>query len=249
MGKWQTSARVGGIFDPAGRVAQSLVGVPAGEIGTALDRVGDLVTGVWRAPSLLTENRSLRAQLAVQAQYMDTIRDLEREIESLRKLQGLPTLAGRTRIPSKVIGFFPYENRLTLDVGSRQGVRVGLPVLAADGLVGRIQVVADEQSQVLLLCSPEPSNQVGALALRDPPLAGLLRGESPTKLILELNDPNAPVETGDLVVTSGFSERIPRGIPIGRVIQVDRNDEFGKRRASVFPSVAMGSVQQVVVLR
>lgn len=152
-------------------------------------------------------------------------------------------------MPAEVIGYFPYENRFTLNVGWDSGVKVGQPVVAAGGLLGKIQVVTGKTSQVLLLASPEPSNRIGALALRNPPSAGLLRGESSATFVLEFSDPKAPVATGDLVVTAGFSEHIPRGIPIGRVIQVDDNVEFGKRQARVYPSASIGNVREVFVLK
>jgi len=52
-----------------------------------------------------------------------------------------------------------------------------------------------------------------------------------------------------LVTTAGFSEKIPRAIPIGRVVQKAHDREFGVVRAQVFPNVQIGEVQEVIVLR
>src|SRR4029077_948197 len=119
--------------------------------------------------------------------------------------------------------------------------------VCAQGLIGRVQTVYPKSSQVVLLSSPDLT--VGASVVRDPPQPGLLHGESPNNLVLELTNPDAPVQIGDAVVTSGFSDMIPRGIPIGRVIQVYPDIEFGARRASIFPSVSIGSLREVFVLK
>ena len=80
-------------------------------------------------------------------------------------------------------------------------------------------------------------------------VSGLMHGEAPDRLTVEFLDMNAPIDIGDLVVTSGFSELIPRDIPIGRIVQVYKDDEFGTRVAQVFPAVSLGRVREVVVLR
>jgi cell shape-determining protein MreC len=66
---------------------------------------------------------------------------------------------------------------------------------------------------------------------------------------LELADPTATVESGDLVVTSGFSSEIPKGIAIGKVVSVHDDPAFGKRTAIVYPRVALGQIREVVVIK
>lgn len=249
LGRLQTSARNAGSVDVFGRISQAIEGPPSSVFATTADGITEFLTGVANARSLVVENRALKSQMAAVALYTETMDRLSQEIESLRRLQGFPPIAGKIKVPAEVIGYYPYENRLTLSAGSDRGVRVGQPVVAPEGLIGRIQVVTPKSSQVLLLSSPEASNRIGALAMRNPPSAGLLRGESSTTYLLEFNDPKAPVANGDLVVTSGFSEHIPRGIPIGRVIQVDDNVEFGKRQARVYPNVAIGTLREVFILK
>ncbi len=232
-----------------GRIVQALVNPPARILGSASDGASDFVDGVLNARALTAQNRALKAQLSAVALYAEKVDRLETEVDSLRAMQGFAEIPGKVKVPAEVIGFFPYENRLTVSAGSSQGVRAGQPVVTPDGLLGRVQVVTPSTSQVLLLSSPESTNRIGALAERNPPSAGLLRGESSTTYLLEFSDPKAPVSNGDLVVTSGFSEHIPRGIPIGRVIQVDDNVEFGKRQARVYPSVNIGTVREVFILK
>lgn len=208
---------------------------------------GDFFSTLGRSGALAAENRRLRQLAAVAETYTETIDSLNHEIDSLRALLDVEAI-GKSRIGGRVIGYFPLENRLTISVGTTSGVRPGLPVIAGEGLIGTVQTADARSSQVRLLSSPRPY-QIGATVRRDPPSTGLMHGEAVNRLILEFTDIESPVAVGDLVVTSGHSELIPEGIPIGRVVQVYVDEEFGTRIAQVFPAVALGKVREVVVLR
>lgn len=207
----------------------------------------DFAEGMASATQLARKDRRLRSTESELAQVRAENERLAGELNNLRALIELPATPERRRIAADVVGLHPFEHRLTLNVGSAGGVRPGLPVVSAYGLVGIIQTCGANRSQVALLSSP--AIKLGAIVQRDPPSAGLIRGESPSILRLDLADPSAPVEVGDLVTTSGFSERIPKGLPIGRVVQVEDDPEFGSRRAKVFPFINPAAIREVMVLR
>lgn len=209
--------------------------------------VGNLVSGVSASDELVEENRRLRQMVATFDLYQQNTHRQQQEIEQLRSLVSLPPVPGKTKIYARIVGYYQLENRITLNVGSASRISPGMPVITGLGLVGTVQTVQASSCQAQLISSP--SLKLGAIVLRDPPAAGLMHGEGSTKLVVEFVDPSAPVVVGDLVTTSGFSEHIPRGIPIGRVTQVDDDLEFGSRRAQVFPNVMIGSVREVIVLR
>jgi rod shape-determining protein MreC len=110
---------------------------------------------------------------------------------------------------------------LVLDRGRADGVRAGMPVVAAGGLVGRVADVGPRQSTVLPLtdagsavgvrCSPAPPPGAGGAV-------GVAQGVGGPTLRLDLLDPNAVVESDALAVTSGLRHsRFPAGLPVGRV--------------------------------
>jgi rod shape-determining protein MreC len=245
LGSLQNASRVGGGADLASRTVQSLVNPPSRAMASVANAMGELSNGLRNGPKMRAELADLRSREAAAEMYVERMGMLEREIETLRKLHGTPSY-GKTKVAARIIGFFPTESRISISAGADKGLKPGFPVVAADGLVGVVQAVNPRTSHVLLLASP--GLKIGALASRNPPPAGLLRGDSRTTLILDFMDPKAPVESGDAVVTSGFSDKIPYNIPIGRVIAVDDNPEFGVRRAYVFPNVQIGTVREVFVL-
>jgi len=247
LGRVQTGAKSKGGVDPISGTVHALVNPPARLVTGAIDGTSDFARGVFGARSLTQRNRELEALVQSANLYTESVDRLEREIGELRQTMGLPPVPGKSRIAADVIGFFPSEYRITLSAGRTKGVRPGLPVVNAQGLVGVVQTVEANTSQVTLIYSP--TLKIGAVAQRDPPPAGLIRGESSDKLILEFIDLDAPAQVGDLITTSGFSDKIPGGIPIGKIVQLDDDKAFGTRRAQVFPNVQIGAVREVYVLR
>lgn len=245
-GQLQTKLRNTGRTDLISTVARFGINIPARLVTTVANSVGDFFIGIIHSGQLTEENRRLRAIAEAEAAYNTRLNDLESHLDQLVKLQHFE-VPGRKRIPARIIGVFPDENRATLSAGSSEGIVAGIPVIAGDGLLGTIQTVDSHTSQVAFVWSPLPY-KIGAIVAGKPGVAGLLHGESSDALILDLGI-NATVQTGDLVVTSGFSEKIPPGLPIGRVVQVQQDRDFGTTRAQVFPNVQLGDVQEVIALR
>lgn len=247
LGRFQTVARSQNRLDPISSITRRIVSPVSGPLGVLATSGNDFVAGLVASRRLIAENRRLKALAAAAELYDEQLDRLNGEIARLRTLQTFGPIPGKRRLPADVIGYSAYENRITLNVGSAQGVTPNAPVEAPEGLVGTVQVVEAHSCQVLLLASREEI--IGALDLsRNPPLAGLIRGDNSPTLSLTFQDPKAAVEVGDHVVTSGFSEHIPRGIKIGKVISVSTDEEFGSLRAKVDPAVSVGLLREVHVL-
>lgn len=247
LGRWQNGARNAGRLDPVTAAIQAAARPIASLAAGASDSVGAFLIGVVNARSLTEENRALKAQVQALQLYAERERALAVRLTQLEKLAKLRVPAGRTRVPAVAIGLFPYENRMSLNVGENAGVRVGLPVVTGEGLLGIVQTVSSTSCQVGLLASP--SVRVGGMVLRDPPQFGIVKGYSATSLLLDFMDIRAQLAAGDWVVTSGFSQDVPRGIPIGRIISVERDPDFGTLQARIAPHVRVGLAREVYVLR
>jgi len=75
----------------------------------------------------------------------------------LLALNGLPTLAGINSVSAQVIGDSPsnFSQNVEINQGSDSGVKVGMPVMNAAGLVGKITKVFPRRSIVMLITDPE----------------------------------------------------------------------------------------------
>jgi len=252
LSRLQTSARQAGDSDPISAAAKLLVTPAATAMSASANGISNWAGAVLHGRSLELENQRLRALAVSVEDYTHDVDRVQAEVDELRRLDGWQRSPGRAKIPADVIGYFAQENRLTLDVGATRGILPGMAVATYEGLVGRVETVDRSTAQVLLITSPAAEARISAIVDRqvpNPPAAGLLKGEGPMSLVLELADPTATVEAGDLVTTSGFSDRIPRGIVIGKVIRVDSDPVFGKLTAVVFPRVALGQIREVLVIK
>ena len=198
------------------------------------------------------ENERLKRQLDALSLYDGQIKDLEFQVDSLRELMEIEKTFNRPKVLADVIYYSAIEDRITIAAGTNKGIEPGMVVVCAAGLVGRVQTVAPRECQALLLTAP--SFQIGATALDyNPSPYGLIRGDDTETLIMGFQDEKPPVKSGDTIITSGFSEKLPRGIPrgivIGRVLNTEPRPEVGASRAIVLPKVNPGNLREVVILK
>lgn len=134
---------------------------------------------------------------------------------------------------------------LLIDLGSKQGIQPGMPVVTERGLVGRITDVYNNASRVLLLT--DSNSNVNGL-LQNTRMRGILHGRGNLPAVLDYLPPDQPVLIGDIVVTSGEGSRFPAGIPIGQVVEVEKNDVEMFQRAIVRTTVDFNSLETVLVV-
>jgi rod shape-determining protein MreC len=152
----------------------------------------------------------------------------------------------RKKLYANIIGYFPEQNSILIDRGANDGIRQYMPVIASKGLVGIIEVAEPGRSRVLLVTSR--SIRVSAEVVGEQGPLGIVHGETPKRLILEVLE-TTDVKAGDEVVTSGFSEYIPKGIPLGTVIEAIDDPQFGTMRVAILPHVQMSELNEVFVLK
>ncbi len=165
-----------------------------------------------------SQNRKLKSELAETRFYGDQLNSLRDENARLRALLGvrtdppLPMVGARTVVDARG----PLSNTRLADVGADQGVLEGNPVLSEHGLVGRVVGVAPSMSRILLLTDVD--SRVPVLIARTNARAILTGDGGPTPKLAYLRTHDAP-QVGDRVLTSGDGGVIPRGLPVGTVVQ------------------------------
>lgn len=230
------------LFGPVERVAAAI----ARPVGDAVDGVTGLGDGRGRADRLARQNERLRSRL--RTGQLD--RQRAKELDSLLRLAG----AGRYRIvPARVIAIGSAQSfswTVTLDAGSRDGVRPDMTVLNGDGLVGRVKAVGPSTATVLLAVDPQSS--VGVRLERSMEVGfttgrGIARGGD---LDLQLLDGQSGVEPGDRLVTFGSRGGTPYvpGVPVGRVVSVTGQPGSQTRSAVVRPYVDFTALDLVGVV-
>lgn len=246
-------------MDPVSYGIQGIVRPPAATIRNGFRASSNFFGSVLEAGSLRSEVARLRALERSSLLYEERLATLNDDLSVLRALVKMPPIPNRTRIAAKVTMFFPSENRMTLNVGRNQGIATDMPVVTSYGLLGRVDSVGANSCQINIISSFQ--SRIGAVVVPRksaaaseatgpiPPIAGLLQGDGPERLVLVLQDTGSLISPGDLVITSGYSEKIPRGIPIGRIVDVEKSTEFGSRRAVVTPLFQLGQSEYVWVIQ
>ncbi len=218
----------------------------------SLEGVADLVTqskrqALQEVARLKSENQRLHVELL----QMEALRE---ENLRLEKLLDLKSQSPWKLQPARVIGREPsgWWKEILIDFTANDGAKPMLPVLTADGLIGRISSVEGTYSRVTLLGSPQM--QVAALS-RESRAAGILRmsrEESYSMDILELDflKRDSGVQAGHQIVTSGLGGVFPAGIPIGVVLKVEPRMEGLYYGAKVQMHARTDSLEEVcIVLR
>ena len=225
--------------------------------GDVTQPAAQLVDGVKGAPSarakisqLETQNAQLRAELS-QAQLNKA---------DYRQLEHLLQLAGRggyrVVAASVVAASTNYENTVTLDAGSMDGIKPGQTVLNGDGLVGHVVGVTSGTCTVLLAI--DQSSAVGVRTAGnaagngvDGDVTGLGKGRSgPDGLQLTLLQANAGVQLGEPLVTLASVHDSPYvpGVPVGTIVKLEGSPNSLTTMALVRPYVDFGSLGVVGVV-
>jgi rod shape-determining protein MreC len=181
------------------------------------------------------------AQIALQQQraLADRTRNLERLLE-LRDTSKLNTLA----VEIIAAGAMPDFRTLTIDKGTREGVRADMAVIAPAGVVGRVVMPTSRAAKVQLLIDRNAA--AGALVERSR-AQGVVTGGGDNRLRMDYVSEVADVIVGDLVVTSGIDGIYPKGYVIGQVESVEKSGTSYKT-ITIKPAVDFTSLEEVLVV-
>ena len=120
-------------------------------------------------------------------------------------------------------GSNPLSKEFFLDRGRKHGIRAGMAVINADGIVGKVQAAYATVSLVLLVNDAESG--VGVM-LENSFARGVLKGIGGRVCTIDYILPETKVRPGDRVFTSGDDRVFPRGLPVGRVARVAQGVSF-----------------------
>jgi rod shape-determining protein MreC len=216
---------------------------------TVVSPLGRFVDGITQAGGLRAENRRLRRRLERVEGELARVRGLDRENTVLRTLLDLRFAEDVPGVVGRVVSFAPtnFEWSITIDRGSADGVKLEMPVVSGQGLVGRIVEVSRTRSKALLITDPRIS--VG-IRLAGSGETGVTKG-LPGKSVLEVDlvDPDVTIGSDELVVTSGLQQsRYPPGIPIGTVVSVSTRPGSLQKDVRVRPLADLEQIEYVEVL-
>ena len=196
--------------------------------------------------NLRAENDALKRDLAaaqIAAQEQSALASRARGLEKLLELRDRTSLQTTA---AEIIGVASAQDfrTVTIDKGTRDGLRPDMAVIAPAGVVGRIVVPSARSAKVQLLVDRNAA--AGAIVERTR-AQGVVVGAGGERLEMEYVSEAYDIVVGDVVVTSGIDGIYPKGFVIGRIESVERSGGAYKR-ITVRPAVDFNGIEEVLVV-
>ena len=211
----------------------------------------DSVSRVWGDYVDLRNLRGESLRLTREAAVLQRrISYLEEQALETQRLQGLLAMKEISRaefLAARVVGkdATNWFKTVLIDRGSLAGIRRNQPVVAPDGLVGRVVEVTPTAAKVQLIT--DPVSAAGGLIQRTR-VIGIVSGSLGAGLKVRYLPLMADIAIGDEVVTSGMGGVFPKGIPLGRVIAAERRSGALFQEATLAPNVDLSRLEEVLIL-
>jgi len=211
--------------------------------------INHFFTSIAQIGDLREENEQLKAEVLELQQQLYLMAEYKRENEWLREALDFREQHSFSMQIAEVIGRTPTNlfSTITINRGEKHGVSSGMAVMSGTGVVGTVQSVSNYTATVLLATDSRSAiggmvQDTGDLVLieGDPDYSGMLLAKPLSK--------DVKLEVGDLLVTSGLSQHFPKGMPVGKVVEVVPNRYQLSFTAYVQPIVDYTRLEYVVVL-
>lgn len=198
----------------------------------------------------LNTNTYLQRQNVLLQDELSRLRSAEQQNRILRNLLGFRENYSHDLTPVTIVSkeLTNLNNTLTISAGEQDGVRVGMPLIDSDGLIGRVILTSDRFAQVMPFT--HTLFRVSA-RIQESRALGIVswQGQSYQELVMEFVPATIDVEPGQIVETSGFSNQFPDNIPIGEVTRLESGPNIEMNQIFIRPFVTLHTVAEGFVVQ
>ncbi len=242
-------------FAPVERLKDGIAAVvsPFRSLGDrAFSPIGDAWTAIGENDELESELERLREEVEVLT--ADRIADTgaAEELEDLKRELDLPVSDDYDTVVAEVVaGSISNFDEFVVEInqGSFDGIRDGMPVVTAGGLVGRVEDTGAQNARVRLITDPTVSVAIQVLGTET---VGLMTGRGDNQRLRVGNGSvrvDEEAEIGDFVVTSGSPGSLyPFGLAVGTVAEVEIDQGTLEKRLFIEPSSSLTRLRFVTVV-
>ena len=200
-----------------------------GAAGAGINSAGDAIENATasdgRLTSLKEENAALKVRIA-------ELEENNKEAERLRGLLNVKETYSLETVNGRIVNrkSDAWNQVVTVNVGSKDGVELGLPVVGSTGLIGQVIAVTPLTCDVRLVSDPQSGISVFIQSNR---ALGVVNGSLEGLIYLENVDPSVNVKQGDVILTSGMGGSFPKGIVVGTVANVENPAGTADRKITI----------------
>jgi rod shape-determining protein MreC len=226
---------------------QSLVSKPTHFVAGFFENLQDL-------QNTYDENKELKSRIENLVNLEAQVQELTKDNDELRGVLGeKTTLRDFKPLPATVIGRNPdrWHEMIIIDKGKLNGIEKDMAVVTATGLIGKVKNVTQFSSTVELLSAMDPKNRISAVVQGKKDVYGFVQGfDDKQKLLLIKAIPSgSKIAKGQTVTTSGLGGVFPKGLMIGKVVDV-KPDQYGlNQTALVKPGADFYDIENVIVIK
>lgn len=225
-----------------------IVAIPVNAVQSGFSSVGQLM-------NTYSENRELKQQVTELAQTKVRDQTLAKENKELKQeLKLNKSLTDYNTITASVMMRTPssWQKQLVINKGQTNGIKKNMPVMSGSGLIGRISEVNKTNSKVELLSNTGESANRFAVTIdgtNGRTVNGIITGydASTDELIMGQVSSKAKLKKGTKVMTSGMGGVTPKGLYVGRVTRVGKDDYGLAQKVYIKPAADMNDVNIVTV--
>lgn len=193
------------------------------------------------------ENSILRKQISRLESDLTSMEEMRKENLRLKKLLSFSEEQSHQKIMAQVVGWDSANEFkvIRLNKGTRHGIKAMSPVVTDHGLVGYVYRATENYSDVLTIL--DQNNRVDIVVERTR-THGIVEGVFNFKCALKYIMRNEPVEVGDKLITAGVGGIYPKGIKVGMITDISK-ENFGMTLSiEVVPSVDFDKLEEVLVM-
>lgn len=196
---------------------------------------------------LSVENKTLQNNLNKAEAEIAMLQEAKKENESLRKDLGFQVNSGFETLSASVIMYDITSVRQTIiiDKGEKDDLMVDMIVMSEGFLVGRVVEVSGSTSKVLLIT--DPMSKIPVL-VQNSTATGIAAGQIGYGLNLEKVPQGDVIKKGQTVITSGLGGDYPKGLVVGKIDEIEENDNAIFQSTSVRPEANFRRLERVLLI-
>ncbi len=226
-----------------------LLSAPVQSVLTSIiDGVEHLGSGYIALRGSHEESLECRTRLGEAHAELNSLKEAQAENARLKAMLGYVEDTVDQEIVARVIGLNPSPQfqSIRINRGEDDGVRAGMPVVTAEGVVGQVVRAVGGSADVMLLT--DAASRIGGVIQRNRVRATVVGTGDGHELSVELVPREDDVVDGDVMVTSGSDGIFPRGVRIGVVRAPERPSVGMFMKGKLEPSVEFSRVEEVLVI-
>lgn len=218
----------------------------------AVQGVADSVSGLMNA---YTENRELKQKVSELAQVKVRDQTLAKENKQLKaELKLKNSLTDYSTVSAAVMSRTPssWQQQLVINKGQTSGIKKNMPVLSGGGLIGRVAEVNKTNSKVELLSDTSESSNRFSIVINGTDgksVNGIITGYNArtNELIMGQVTSTAKIKKGAKVVTNGMGGITPKGLYVGKVSRIGKDDYGLAKKVYIKPATNFNEINVVTV--